>query len=146
MATPTLKKYDSAAAVWSRYLLLTACVFSFNGGVFAFFFPYASLSIWMPSRHIPSFLFNPICLPGVAALVAAFALPAIEYYTRTPASVKFVLCAGVFAPLLFMQLTLIPAATFMAIAGLGQLVAAFVETGAAREEAQKLLPGGSSRR
>ncbi|KAJ3150856.1 hypothetical protein HDU89_002853 [Geranomyces variabilis] len=136
----TNKKYDSAAAVWSRYLLLTACVFSFNGGVFAFFYPYASLAIWIPRSHIPSFLFNPICLPGVVALVTAFALPAIEYYTSTPASVKFVVCALI-APMLFMQLTLIPAATFMAIASVGQLVAAFTE-GGARDEAERLLPGG----
>ncbi|KAJ3160152.1 hypothetical protein HDU86_000988 [Geranomyces michiganensis] len=132
-------KWESTAAVYARSLLVTACVFSFNGGIFAFFYPYASLSIWIAKRQIPAFIFNPVPLPAIIAVIAVIAMPLIEYKTPTPNAAKFFACA-LLAPMLFMQLTLIPAATFMATASVAFLAAACSTE--PHDADQHRLPGG----
>ncbi|KAJ3020119.1 hypothetical protein HKX48_001312 [Thoreauomyces humboldtii] len=104
-------------------MLLCASIVAFNGGIFAFFYPYATFDVLVPSI-IPMVFIAPINVPGIVAVTCTFLLPIMEFHSNVPHYVKAVLLALV-TPVLLMQLTLVPAATFMALSAVGQVVAAF---------------------
>ncbi|KAI8914888.1 hypothetical protein DFJ77DRAFT_548883 [Powellomyces hirtus] len=117
------KKWESSAAVWARYMILTASIFSLDGGLFAFAFPSETLMMF-PALVLPKAFFAPFSIPGVVGCAASVLMPMIEFHTQTPAFVKVFMCLAL-VPVLVMQLSLVPASSFWFFAAVGQLCAAF---------------------
>ncbi|KAI9089644.1 hypothetical protein DFS34DRAFT_638989 [Phlyctochytrium arcticum] len=129
---PSRSSNKPSAAVWASSQAIGAACLMFNGGLYGFIRPYATIA-YLIDRPIPAAFFFPFSYPS---LIAFLFFPIIFFVeTECTASAKSINASLGYAPKVLIytilgfatlgQLTLVPAATFLFLTAFTNLVAAF---------------------
>ncbi|KAI9017091.1 hypothetical protein BC832DRAFT_611922 [Gaertneriomyces semiglobifer] len=127
-----VEKWEPASAVWAKYQAYVCVLALFDGSVYAFFFQYITPAPLSPTPF-PVIYFLPFSYPGLIGLIASVIMAFTEtrccaFSKSMDQAIPYGVKAAAYMALalaIFMQLSLIPAATFLAVTSITYAIAAF---------------------